>query len=193
MPTMLSPSARLLRSRARYWSIGIVLIIYALPLLVFKGFGAFDAFLKIEGVDGESTDEKHANWIEIDSFQWGMSRTAAAPGTVGKLEVSPFTVTKKIDKATPKLFLHCCMGDPIPSAMLELTRPEGPEEKPYLKIELSNCMISSYSLGGGSGQLPVDSFSLNFTKVTMTYIPYDAAGNPLPPVTASCDLSLPQQ
>ena len=29
---------------------------------------AFDAFLKIEGIDGESTDDKHQKWIEILSY-----------------------------------------------------------------------------------------------------------------------------
>jgi type VI protein secretion system component Hcp len=27
--------------------------------------GAFDSFLKIEGTPGESTDDKHKDWIEV--------------------------------------------------------------------------------------------------------------------------------
>jgi bacteriocin-like protein len=27
--------------------------------------GAFDRFLKIDGIPGESTDDKHKDWIEI--------------------------------------------------------------------------------------------------------------------------------
>jgi len=27
--------------------------------------GAYDAFLKIDGIPGESTDDKHKDWIEI--------------------------------------------------------------------------------------------------------------------------------
>ena len=30
--------------------------------------GAYDAFLKIDGIAGESTDDKHKDWIEILSF-----------------------------------------------------------------------------------------------------------------------------
>jgi type VI secretion system secreted protein Hcp len=29
---------------------------------------AFDAFLKIDGIPSESTDDKHRDWIEILSF-----------------------------------------------------------------------------------------------------------------------------
>ena len=39
---------------------------------------AFDAFLKIEGIEGESTDKAHPGEIEISSFSWGVSNTAAA-------------------------------------------------------------------------------------------------------------------
>ena len=37
---------------------------------------AFDAFLKIEGIEGESTDKVHPGEIEIQSFSWGVSNTA---------------------------------------------------------------------------------------------------------------------
>jgi hypothetical protein len=34
---------------------------------------AFDAFLKIDGIPGESTDDKHKDWIEILSFAHGLN------------------------------------------------------------------------------------------------------------------------
>ena len=30
---------------------------------------AFDAFIKIDGIPGESTDEKHKEWIEVGSVR----------------------------------------------------------------------------------------------------------------------------
>ena len=39
-----------------------------------------DYFLKIEGVEAESTDEKHKGEIELESFSWGQSNS----GTAGK-------------------------------------------------------------------------------------------------------------
>ena len=36
---------------------------------------AFDAFLKIEGIDGESADKTHPGEIEVVSFSWGVSNT----------------------------------------------------------------------------------------------------------------------
>jgi hypothetical protein len=31
--------------------------------------GAFDSFLKIDGIPGESTDDKHKDWIEVISYK----------------------------------------------------------------------------------------------------------------------------
>lgn len=39
---------------------------------------AFDAFLKIDGIPGESTDDKHKEWIEIASYRQGVSQPASA-------------------------------------------------------------------------------------------------------------------
>ena len=48
---------------------------------------AFDAFIKIDGIEGESTDGKHPEWIEILSFGSGhsqsVSRTASSVGVAG--------------------------------------------------------------------------------------------------------------
>ena len=38
----------------------------------------FDAFLKIDGIPGESTAEKHKGEIEIESFSWGVSNSGSA-------------------------------------------------------------------------------------------------------------------
>ncbi|MCU7860874.1 MAG: type VI secretion system tube protein Hcp, partial [Candidatus Thiodiazotropha sp. (ex Lucinoma kastoroae)] len=35
---------------------------------------AVDMFMKIEGVDGESTDDAHNKWIELLSFSHGVSQ-----------------------------------------------------------------------------------------------------------------------
>src|SRR5215510_9641098 len=36
-----------------------------------------DFFLKIDGVDGESSDDRHKGEIEIHSFSWGASNSGA--------------------------------------------------------------------------------------------------------------------
>ena len=67
---------------------------------------AFDAFLKIEGVDGESTRTGFEKQIELLSFSWGASNTAnvgssGAGGGAGKASVSSFNCLKATDAASP--------------------------------------------------------------------------------------------
>ena len=45
---------------------------------------AFDAFLKIDGVPGESTDDKHKDWIEVLSYSTGVSqKSSGSASTAG--------------------------------------------------------------------------------------------------------------
>ena len=79
---------------------------------------AFDTFFDIDGIPGESTDEKMAGKIEIYSFSWGASNpVTVGSGTTGmgagKVALSSFSIMKKTDKASPQLFLACCQGKHI--------------------------------------------------------------------------------
>nr|NIS53628.1 type VI secretion system tube protein Hcp [Phycisphaerae bacterium]NIU11189.1 type VI secretion system tube protein Hcp [Phycisphaerae bacterium]NIU59045.1 Hcp1 family type VI secretion system effector [Phycisphaerae bacterium]NIW95363.1 Hcp1 family type VI secretion system effector [Phycisphaerae bacterium] len=42
-----------------------------------------DVFLQIEGIPGESTDEKHKDWIEILSYSHGVSQSGAGSRSSG--------------------------------------------------------------------------------------------------------------
>ena len=76
----------------------------------------FDAFCKIDGVPGESTDDKHKDWIEILSYNHHItqprSATKSSSGGAGteRCEHGEFVVLKKLDKASPKLYEYCSSG-----------------------------------------------------------------------------------
>jgi type VI secretion system secreted protein Hcp len=45
---------------------------------------AFDYFLRIDGIPGESNDVKHKGEISVDSWSWGETQAIApAPGSGG--------------------------------------------------------------------------------------------------------------
>lgn len=178
------------------WTWILIAVVYAAPLLMFPGFGTAAAFIKFDGVDGESTDEKHRDWIVVDSFSFGLrGPTSGGGGGAGKAVFHDITVTKSIDKSSPILMLKTCTGQGVPEARLEYSKAVGTgEQAVYLKITMSDVLVSSYNMNGGTSggtSLPTDSLSLNFTKIEMTYIPYDASGAPGAPVTAVCDLGGP--
>jgi type VI secretion system secreted protein Hcp len=131
-----------------------------------------DYFLKIEGVEGESTDPDHKGYIEIDSWNWGMSRTGGAKEAgrglpTGKLALQDFNFAKEIDKASPKLFSVCLNGEKIPKVELRLRKAGEVED--YFKIEMTNVLCSSFNQSGSDAG-PSEVLSLNFEKIEVAYI-----------------------
>lgn len=67
---------------------------------------ASDFFVKIEGIDGESSDKAHSKWIEVISFSHGAMQNVGvgrATDVSGRGQFLPFRFTHLVDKATPKL------------------------------------------------------------------------------------------
>lgn len=134
---------------------------------------AVDYFLKFDGIEGESQDERHKNEIEILSWSWGLAQTGTSGygggAGAGKVNVQDISFSKRVDKATPKLMEKCALGDHIKSALL-VARKAGGEQLEYLKIKFSDILVSSYSTGGSGGdEIPVENISLNFSKYEYEY------------------------
>jgi len=133
-----------------------------------------DYFIKIDGIDGESTDSKHKNEIDVQSYNFGATQSgtmhAGGGGGTGKVSVQDIHFVSNVSKASPKLFLACCNGEHIKKAVL-VARKAGKEQQEYLKITLSDLLISSYQGGGSAhdGIIPVDQVSLNFAKIEIEY------------------------
>lgn len=143
---------------------------------------AVDMFMKFDGIDGEVTDKEHENWIEVDSWSWGETQTGTkfrgAGGGAGKVSMQDFHFVGKLDKSSPMLFQACATGEHIKKATLSLrSRPDDPTQPfrtIYMKYELTDCLISSYSVSGGGGggggtDMPVENLSLNFAKIELNY------------------------
>lgn len=158
---------------------------------------AVDFFLKIDGVEGESKDAKHQNEIDVLSWTWGAHNSGSfaigGGGGSGVVNMQDFSFTMMISKATPKLMLACATGDHIKTATLTC-RKAGKEQQEYLKIKFSDILVSNYQTGGSEGQeVPVESISLNFSKVEMDYKEQLATGGLGGAVTAGFDLKKKQK
>ena len=140
-------------------------------------------FLKLEGIDGEATDEAHPDEINVLSYSWGSSNpttvTSGSGTSAGKVSVDDLNVVKYMDKASPNLWLRCCSGEVIPTGVLTVQRA-GADKTQALVFELEKIFVSSYSTSGdaGSGELPVESATLSFNKITYKYTTQDRDGNP---------------
>jgi type VI secretion system secreted protein Hcp len=141
-----------------------------------------DMFLKIEGIQGESEDSKHKNEIEVLSWSWGETQTGSSGrGTgagTGKVDMQDINFSKFMDKASPKLFMFCATGKHIPTVEF-VGRKAGGDQQEYLKIKLNDVLVSSFTTSNSSGSntLPVESFSLNFSKIEFEYFQQKADGS----------------
>ncbi|MBF0332323.1 MAG: type VI secretion system tube protein Hcp [Alphaproteobacteria bacterium] len=150
-------------------------------------------YLQLDKVPGDSTHEKHKDWITIDRLEWGTSRSiSTAAGSAANREASEPQVrevllTKKMDCSSPKLFVESCTGNQGKAATIHLVMTGSPGET-YSEIKLTNALVSSYVIVSDGGP-PVERITLNFTKVEVKYIPFDDAHRPKSPIVTFYDLS----
>ncbi|HEY7282029.1 MAG TPA: type VI secretion system tube protein Hcp [Actinomycetota bacterium] len=135
---------------------------------------AFDAFLKLDGIKGESRDRQHSGEIEILSFSWGMSQTGAqgagGGGGEGKASVHDISVTKVTDSSTPQLMKSCATGQHIATGQISV-RKAGEKPVEYLKIRMTDILISSLEMGGSRSGTPSDQVTLDFKKAVFSIAP----------------------
>lgn len=141
---------------------------------------AVDYFLKIEGIEGESIDDRHKGEIEITSFSWGASNSgtfaAGGGGGAGKVSFGSIRLTSAVTKASPMIFESVATGKHFPNVTISAVRT-GAMEQEFLKVTLTDVMITSYQSGGIVGEVPTDSFKLNFAKIEFEYKPQKADGS----------------
>ena len=133
-----------------------------------------DYFLKIDGVDGESTDDKHKGEIELESWSFGGTNAGSfnsgGGGGTGKVQMQDFHFVKKVDKASAKLLVSCANGEHLKTATL-VCRKAGKDQQEFLTIVLSPVLVSSFQTGGSAGSdvIPMDQISLNYGKIEFKY------------------------
>ena len=138
-------------------------------------------FLRVDGIQGESSDDKHKGEIDVLSWSWGETQpTPPSPGGGGgggKVEMSDLTVVAHVSKASPRLLLACASGKHIKSAVLT-GRKAGKGQQEFLTFSLTDILVSSYQIGASaSSEPPTDSVSLIFAKIQVEYKEQKADGS----------------
>jgi type VI secretion system secreted protein Hcp len=143
---------------------------------------AVDVFLSLDPkVEGESGDAKHKGEIEVLSFSWGVSNmTSLGSGTgggAGKATPQAVTISKKLDKSSPKLYQMVALGDHFKKAVITLRKAGGAQQE-YCVVTLETVYPSGYQLSGSDGQdLPLETVSLNYSKIMSDYKTQDKDGS----------------
>jgi type VI secretion system secreted protein Hcp len=155
---------------------------------------ALEAFLKIEGIPGESRKQGHADEIDILSFSFGASN----PTTVGKgtgagasqVSISSFNLMKVTDLSSAPLFLRCAKGEHIPTAIVTLRKAGGTNPLEYLQYKFTKVYVDNiqWSAASGGDDTPAESLSLAFEKVEIVYSSQADDGTPKKTVGSGWDI-----
>jgi type VI secretion system secreted protein Hcp len=144
-----------------------------------------DIYVKFDGTElqGDSTDTKHKNEIEVKAFKHKVSQpkssTASTAGghTAERTEHGEMLFTKDIDKATSKLLRAASAGTLYPKVTITFYRAFGGKTSTstsqsrvdYYNIVLEDVVVSSVETVIAEGELPEEIFGLKYGKIVWEY------------------------
>ncbi|MCK6490685.1 MAG: type VI secretion system tube protein Hcp [Planctomycetes bacterium] len=137
------------------------------------------AFIKLDGIDGQSTDDKHKGQIDVVDFSYGGAQPTVRASHGGArsgagVAVDNFAFTHFIDKATPNLFKALCTGKPVAKVVFELCRSTG-DSTPYLTVTMEDVLVAAIANGAmrDDSVVPAETVGLNYGKITIAYTETD--------------------
>jgi type VI secretion system secreted protein Hcp len=131
-------------------------------------------YLKYADVNGSSTAQSHEQWITCDSIQWGGGRAIGTPTGSAKnreasmVSISEVVVSKSQDNSSPELLKRSYVGTDGEDVTIHLTTTSNEGVNTIMELKLTNTLVSGFSVSSG-GDRPMESVSMNFTKIESTF------------------------
>jgi type VI secretion system secreted protein Hcp len=154
---------------------------------------AVDTFLKIDNIKGDATMRGYEGDIQISSMEFSATSTnTATSGTgvaSGKRQFSPVVIQKLTDTSSVSLFKAFVQGEHLRNVEIDFVKTTAQGTSPFLKIDLGDAVVSSYSLSSDAGGRPTESISFNYLKIEETFTGQSATGAAEPSITASYDIA----
>jgi type VI secretion system secreted protein Hcp len=131
-------------------------------------------FLKLDGIEGESTDARHAKEIDVTAWSLGVTNPGSGHaggggGGTGRPKVTDLAVSKLLDRASPALMLAVASGRHVRSGRLTVTGG-GPRPVEYLVVDLEDVLVTACLVADAADpDRPVENVSLAFGKIHVAY------------------------
>lgn len=152
---------------------------------------AVDFFLKLEGIDGESADDKHKGEITVMSFSWGASQTTSVSGSggsgAGKASLADLSIMKNYDVASTPLYKALLQGTHIKSGTLTAVKSGSEGGGPFMVITMGELFVTSIQISGSS-EVPMESVSFSYNSIKTQYSQQDETGKLNPKAAVTYDL-----
>ena len=140
-------------------------------------------FLKLDGIEGESTDARHAKEIDVAAWSLGVTNSGSTHsgggGGAGRATFTDLAVTKLLDKASPALMLAVATGRHLRSGRLTVTSGAGPRPLEYLVVDLEDVRVTSCLLADAADpERPSENVALAYGKIHVAYTQQSPTGGP---------------
>lgn len=141
-----------------------------------------DIHLKLDGIKGESTSARHKDEIDVESWTWGVAKTAPAPGggggAAGRATFADLTFAHRVDRASPELWKACATGKHVKDATLSVARA-GAAAQDYVTVKMTDVIVTAAALADTAADAlpPLETVSLRFAKVDYEYRPQKPDGS----------------
>lgn len=128
-------------------------------------------FFKLGDIEGQAQDEDHEKWIDILSFDCGVSNSIDC---VEKLKGNPggeasthnnLGISKQVDNTSSQLYAHCGLGSMFKKATVEIWE----EKELLMKVTMENVAIASIGVSGGTDGVPHEQLQIAYTKIAYQY------------------------
>jgi len=187
------------------WSVVPAVIVFVFIFLALRAGGPSEAvsavaasgtselrmYLRIDGIEGECTDDLHKGWLKVQTYEqehiWGALH-ATEGGTDHGLRHVRLVVTRRKDKLTPVLQAHCGPQKPIPTVTLEVWREGGGVSQKVMVYTHHECAIDavrnvkSLTTGGSAEEL-----TFTCASAEWSWMECDASGKPKGETHTQCD------
>lgn len=134
-----------------------------------------DAYLWLDGVEGESKDQGYEKWVVVKSATFPIVRTISASARGHERErgstiPGEVTVSRSLDKSSVKLAEKCAKGNMIPEVKVHLVSKIQGRNEPIMQVTLRNAIITNYEFTGATGdQVPAEEVSINYEAIDWNY------------------------
>jgi type VI secretion system secreted protein Hcp len=122
-----------------------------------------DIFLRLTGIDGESTDAGFPSTIELYSAKWGWNLPETSPDRFGPAQAHQIVVSKAVDRTSPQLLLMLSIAKRIIMGRIHFRKPGELGASTLLDIHLFDVVVRRISAeSSGPMGLPSEQVTLGF-------------------------------
>ena len=107
----------------------------------------FAIYADFPGIDGESDDKDHKDWVEVLSFEFSMHQPTSTTGSSrrrGDIILEDIILTKYVDKSTPKLMEKTALGEVLSTVEIDIVKTISDAPVSFYRYTLENVIVTSY-------------------------------------------------